>query len=187
MQPRRVTLCSCVDYLLSFSFLSLETACSDIGDCSAYGDFPLRWHPSWSTMLSIRPHNNETRTFKRWEEFGMCVGLWLCLNVLEQPSAGPRELTFTWWGCCGLYFLHKPTELAHSFLFCSCVYFCLYGPFNGISFHKFSRQLSTFFLHSSTLISSSLVLWTMCLFMKVSFGPDIILCGWLGLKHQLTN
>ena len=22
--------------------------------------------------------------------------------------------------------------------------------------------------------------------MKVSFGPDIILCGWLGLKHQLT-
>ena len=25
------------------------------------------------------------------------------------------------------------------------------------------------------------------LFMKVSFSPDVILCGWLGLKHQLTN
>ena len=25
------------------------------------------------------------------------------------------------------------------------------------------------------------------LFMKVSFSPDMILCGWLGLKHQLTN
>ena len=23
--------------------------------------------------------------------------------------------------------------------------------------------------------------------MKVSPSPDIILCGWLGLKHQLTN
>ena len=23
--------------------------------------------------------------------------------------------------------------------------------------------------------------------MKVSLSPDIILCGWLGLKHQLTN
>ena len=23
--------------------------------------------------------------------------------------------------------------------------------------------------------------------MKVSFSPDIILCGWVGLKHQLTN
>ena len=25
------------------------------------------------------------------------------------------------------------------------------------------------------------------IFMKVSFSPDIIICGWLGLKHQLTN
>ena len=23
--------------------------------------------------------------------------------------------------------------------------------------------------------------------MKVSLGPDVILCGWLGLKHQLTK
>ena len=25
------------------------------------------------------------------------------------------------------------------------------------------------------------------LFMKVSLSPNVILCGWLGLKHQLTN
>ena len=50
----------------------------------------------------------------------------------------PRGLTFTCWGCCGLWLWHKPAELAHSFLFCSCVYFCLSGPFNCISFHKFS-------------------------------------------------
>ena len=29
---------------------------------------------------------------------------------------------------------HKPSELAHSLSFCSCVCFCLYGPFNCISF-----------------------------------------------------
>ena len=27
----------------------------------------------------------------------------------------------------------------------------------------------------------------MYIFMKVSLSPDIILCGWLGLKHQLPN
>ena len=35
--------------------------------------------------------------------------------------------------------------------------------------------------------SASLVFSTIYLFMKVSLSPDIILCGWLGLKHQLTN
>ena len=81
---------------------------------------------------------------------------------------------------------HKPTELAHSFLFSSCVYFCLYGPFNCISFHKFSRQLSAFQLCSSGLIFAWLVLSTLYLFMKVSLSPGIIHSGWLGSKHQLT-
>ena len=78
-------------------------------------------------------------------------------------------------------------ELAHSFLFCSCDYFCLYGPFNCISFHKFSRRLSAFSLCSSDLISAVLVLSTLYLFIEVPFSPDVILRGWLGLKHQLTN
>ena len=80
---------------------------------------------------------------------------------------------------------HTPTELARSFLFCSCVYVCLYGPFNGILFHKFSRQLS--FSHS-VLPVLFLPYWSyISLFMKVSFSPDIIPCGWLGSKHQLAN
>ena len=49
--------------------------------------------------------------------------------------------------------------------------------------------------HNSSLSHSALLVlflpywpfWTMCVFMKVSLSPDIILCGWLGLKHQLTN
>ena len=75
------------------------------------------------------------------------------------PDKSPRELTFTWWGCCGLRFWHKPNELAHSFSFCSCVYICIYGPFNCISFHKFSRQLSVFSLCSSGLYESLLQPW----------------------------
>ena len=57
-----------------------------------------------------------------------------------------------------VYVWHNPTELAHSFLFCSCVCFCLYGSFTCDSFLKFSRQLSVFSLCSSGLISALLVL-----------------------------
>ena len=45
------------------------------------------------------------------------------------------------------------TELAHlkKKKTCSCVCFCLHGPFNCIWFHKFSRQLSAFSLSFSVL------------------------------------
>ena len=81
-------------------------------------------------------------------------------------------LTFTWWGCCGLCLWHKATELAQSFLFCSCVCFCLRGPFNCISFHKLSRQLSAFSLCSPNLISALLALSAIYLSMKVSLSLD---------------
>ena len=65
-----------------------------------------------------------------------------------SPSHGGDVTVYVW---------HKPPELAHSFLVCSCVYFCLYGPFNCISFHKFSRHLAAFLLYSFGLISASSV------------------------------
>ena len=66
--------------------------------------------------------------------------------------------------------------------------FWLYGPFNCISFQNFSWQLFAFWLCSSDLIPPSLlVLSTVYLFMKVSLSPDVILCGWLGLKYQLAS
>ena len=68
-------------------------------------------------------------------------------------------------------------SLAPPFLFCSGVCFCLYSPFNCISFHKFSRQLSAFSLCSSGLISALVVLSNIYLFIKVSLSPDVILCG----------
>ena len=97
----------------------------------------------------------------------------------------PHWLIFTWWGCRDLCLWHKATKLAHSFLFCACIRFRLYGPSTCISFHKFSWQLSAFSLCSSSLNSASLVLSTTYLFIKVPLSPDMILCGWLGLKHQL--
>ena len=89
----------------------------------------------------------------------------------------PRGLTFTWFRRCGLCRRQKSTELARSFLFRSRVCFCHYGPFNCISFHKFSLQLSAFSLCSSDLISALLVLSTFYLLMEVSLSPDVILCG----------
>ena len=45
--------------------------------------------------------------------------------------------------------------------------FLSYGPFTCISFHKFSRHLSVFSLCSPSLISASLVLSTIYIFLKV--------------------
>ena len=51
------------------------------------------------------------------------------------------------------------SDLAHSFFSCSYVCFCPCGPFNCISFHRFSLQLSVFLLCSSGLTSALLVLF----------------------------
>ena len=86
-----------------------------------------------------------------------------------------------------VYVWHKPAELALSFLFYSCVFFCLYGPFNCISFRKLSRQLSVFltpFFRSYLLPYWSFQL--MYRFMKVSFSPGKIPSGWLGLKTPIN-
>ena len=119
------------------------------------------------------------------------LGILLLLRMIDKlaivlaPTCNrpwPHRFTFTWWGCCGLCLWHKPTELVHSFLFCSCVSFCLHGPFNCISFYKLSRQLSAFSLFSCFLISALLVLSTICLFVKVSLGPDYNPLWFTGLK-----
>ena len=92
-----------------------------------------------------------------------------------SPSQGENVAVYV----LGINRPRLPTLFFLSFLkkSCSSVYFCLDGPFNFISFHKFSRQPSAFSLGSSGLISALLVLSTIYLFMKISFGPDIIFCG----------
>ena len=65
------------------------------------------------------------------------------MNWLWLSDQSPWAI-FMWWERWSLSLWHKPTELAPSLLFCSCIGFCLYGPFNCISFHKFSQQLFHF-------------------------------------------
>ena len=95
----------------------------------------------------------------------------LLKGTVQLPPPGVPVGSPSRGGGVTVYVRHKPTELAHSFLFCSCVHFCLYGPFNCISFHKFSRQLSALLLGFSRFYAL-LVLSTIYLFMKVSFSPD---------------
>ena len=104
-------------------------------------------------------------------------------------SAGSLRAHLHMVGMLRLCLWPKPTELAHSFFFCSSVCFCLYGPFKCkcISFHKFSPQLSVFLLCSFNFISALLVLSTSRLRMKVSLSPDTIPGVWLGPKHQFRN
>ena len=98
----------------------------------------------------------------------LCLGKYP-LFCSRHSLSSDGDITFYVW--------HEPTELDHSFFYCYCIYFCLYVPFNCISFQKFSRPLSAFLLCSSGLISALLSLSTIYLFMKVSFSPDIIPSG----------
>ena len=101
----------------------------------------------------------------RWRWFSICRALrppmqkLYSRRILGQPLLGSMRL-------CGLQYDGQPlmviswckrTELALSFLFSSCVCFCLYGPFYCILVHKLSRQLSAFSLCSSSPISAVLV------------------------------
>ena len=137
-------------------------------------------HPS-SVVVSILL--NHSLSLTKHQPSSVVVSILLNHSL----SQSPHGFTLTWCGCCGLCLGHQPTELAHSFLFCSCVCFCVYGPFNFILFHKFFQQLPTFSLCSSGLNSALLVFQLNISFMKVSLSPDIILCSWLGLEHQLVN
>ena len=72
-----------------------------------------------------------------------CICVVLCL--LHRAVCRPRGLSFTWWDVVvyvsDINQLSMPTPFPP---FCSCVCFCLYGPFNRSSVHKFSRQFSAF-------------------------------------------
>ena len=112
----------------------------------------------------------------------------VCLLVWDWYHSASSQAHLHVLGMLRFMFLTY-TNRACPLLFIRSIFvsFCLYCPFTCISFHKFSQQLSAFSLCSSGLISALLVLSTIYLFLEVSFSPGKILCGWLGLKHQLTN
>ena len=79
-------------------------------------------------------------------------------------------------GAVIVYVWHKAVDFARSFLFYSCVYFCLYGPFNCSSCHHFSQQLSFFWLFFRSYLRL-IGPFNFISLMKVSFSPDIIPSG----------
>ena len=106
----------------------------------------------------------------------------LFLQVLGWPC--PNGLT-SWWICYSLCLRHKPTELTHSFhsvLVSVSVIMALSTVFHSVNSPNNSPLLTV-------LLFLFLPYWSfqLYLFMKVSFSLDIILCGWLGLKHRLAN
>ena len=127
-----------------------------------------RAHTHTDTHTHTRTHTH-AHTLSATEETRATKAL-MATTQLNGHSP-PRGLTFTWWGYSGLCQRHKPTELAHSFLFCSYVYFSLDDPFNCISFQK-SYDNSPLRLNSALLVLS-----TIYLFMKVSLSPNIIFSG----------
>ena len=95
----------------------------------------------------------------------------------------PRRLTLTWWGRCALCCLRSLPTLCYSVLVSGYAFLAFSTVFHSRNF----PDNSPFSHCSSGLISVLLVLSTIYLSMKVFFSPDIIHCGWLGLKHQLSN
>ena len=111
-----------------------------------------------------------------WPEAIILVFISICNVPAGSPSRGGDVTAYV--------LINRACPL---FILLLCLFLSLW-PFDFcISFHKFSQQLSTFSLYSSGLISALLVLSTIYLFLKASLSPDVILCGWLGLKHRLTH
>ena len=155
---------------------------------NAAGWSSLHYHQYGLTMLLMGSHTTDAYSW-HWTH-NVLVAICLDSSWASLQVPGPNRLTFMWWGCCSLFLWHKPTKLAHSFSFCSCVRFWLYGPLNCISFHKFSRQLSAFSLCFSGLISAILVLSTIISLSIYASLPLLwdnpLWFRWRGLKHQLS-
>ena len=84
------------------------------------------------------------------------------------PTTRPRGLTFTWWGSYGLCVEHKPTELTHSFLFCSCVYFSLMAL--SAIFHSVNSPNSSLISHS-VIPALFLPCWSFQLYISLWKSP----------------
>ena len=178
-------------HLLGYTFwqtfdLATISCCPDWNLCWMY--YLIWLHPlvlnGRTPLLTFCRCCGATRVLKSFCALACKANKPTTLQSLRTESPRAHLLVVDIFGLCHK---NKLTKLAHYFLFCSRICLCLLGPFNAISFHKFSRQLFAFSLCSSGLNSALLVLSTIYLFMKVSLSPDVILCGWLGFKHQLTD
>ena len=118
----------------------------------------VRWRHGqswWRTYITFDYHHNYRNNSFNMISLSLLHMLskqtWSIRSVpASSPSRGEDVTVYVW---------RKATELAHSFLICSLVFFCLYGPFNCISFHHILlttlRFLTLFFRSYLCLIGSS--------------------------------
>ena len=117
----------------------------------------------------------------KWTTKPQSLEVFLTVSV---PLGGP--LPFTWRRCYDLRLTWNNQACPFLFILCLCLFLslCPYQPYFISWILSTTLRFLTLFFRSYLCL---LVLSTTFLFMKVSFRSDIILCGWLGLKHQLTN
>ena len=86
-----------------------------------------------------------------------------CIQQVYTGSPSPG-------GDVAVYVVDKNQPSLPTIFYSVLVSVSVYGLFNCVSFHKFSRQLSAFSFCSPSLISALLVLSTIYLFIKVSLN-----------------
>ena len=101
---------------------------------------------------------------QRWRSVDECCNIKAHASLCWVPAGSPSR-----GGDVAVYVWHKPTELSHSFLFCSCVCFCLYGPFNCI--HSISSPDNSPLSHS-VLPVLFLHYWSFELYISLRKSPS---------------
>ena len=136
---------------------------------------------NWARLLR-RTYSRHVQRFLSVFAFSFFVALFLApvRDYLVTLSFGlPETRDNGFWAyslVASLLTRSSPTIL------CSCVFVAL-----STVFHSTNSPNNSPFSHSVLRsYSALLVLSTTYLFMKDSLSRDITLCGWLGLKHQLT-
>ena len=107
--------------------------------------------------------------------FSVTFGLYFSIKQLKWKALifGPHGLTFTWWGCCGLCFWCKPTELAQSFLFCSCVFVSVFMALSTV-FHSINSPDNSLLSHS-VLPVLFLPYWSFQLYISLWKSPSALI------------
>ena len=108
--------------------------------------------PLWKTQRNVAGYLQDIITHKNCFRF-------FILLLIFHPSVSPRAHLHVM-GMLRLMFLTEATKACPLLFILFSWLFLSYGPFNCISFHKFSRQLSAFSLCFSGLTSALLVLST---------------------------
>ena len=120
----------------------------------------------WSCLPFIRSGQNHLARHSEWgKEVGSQQQGMDRFGVRQVPEGSGEQGKWRKLVVKSFVVPQQPSRLRDRWWCFVC--FCLCGPFNCISFHKSSRQLSTFSLCYSCLNSAFLVLSTIFLFMKV--------------------